>query len=531
MDQETIIKILSDPLFYSHKSDRVEVIQTHISWILIAGEDVYKIKKAVDFGFLDFSTLEKRKFYCEEEVHLNRRLAPQVYLGVVSIGLNEEGKLTMDGTTENIVEYAVRMKKIPTENMLKNLLLRPGFDHLTVDRLAQKIARFHEKAETGGKIDEIGGLETVRFNQEENFTQTESFRGITISSAKHRFIRTSVHRFLEKNESLFHLRVHNHKIRDCHGDLHLEHIIVADDDITVFDCIEFNERIRYGDVATDVSFLAMDLDFHGYGTLSKFFVDSYRKASKDGEIMLLLPFYQCYYAFVRGKVTGFQLNDPNITPIKKEEATRLATRYFDLACSYAARLHEPIFIITAGLMGSGKSIIAREVAEITGAFVLQMDALRKEMCHINPTERHLENFGHGIYDRDTTQNAYEEAFSQAERMLEEGKSVIIDASFAKRDHRISAKNIAKKLNISFLVLECVCPDEEIKKRLKQRIKRKDEVSDGRQEIFAAQKDNFEALSESQPGEHLVLDTSSPKDETVEKAIAAIFAVHEVRHTN
>jgi len=166
------------------------------------------------------------------------------------------------------------------------------------------------------------------------------------------------------------------------------------------------------------------------------------------------------------------------------------------------------------------------VAEITGASVIQMDALRKKMCQIDPTERHPENFGHGIYDRDTTQKAYQEAFDQTEKMLGEGKSVIIDASFAKRDHRIAAKNVAKRLNIPFLTLECVCPDKEIKKRLKARIKNKDEVSDGRLEIFAAQKDNFEALSECQPGEHFVLDTSGSREKTLEKAITAIFTTRE-----
>ena len=523
MDQESIIKTLENPSFYPHKPDRVEVIQTHISWILIAGEEVYKIKKAVDFGFLDFSTREKRKFYCEEEVRLNRRLAPQIYLGVAAIRMCEEGKLIMGGTAGEIVEYAVCMKRIPTENMLKNLLLQADFDQEILRRLARKVAQFHKEAETGGKIDEIGGFATVRFNQEENFQQTESFRGITISPAKHCFIRASVYRFLEKNETLFRRRVHDHKIRDCHGDLHLEHIIVSGDDITIFDCIEFNERIRYGDTVTDVAFLAMDLDFHGYDAWSRFFVDSYGEESGDREMNVLLPFYQCYYAFVRGKVTGFQLNDPGISPAKKEAATNLAAKYFDLACSYAARLHDPTLIITAGLMGSGKTVVTKELAEVIGACVIQMDMLRKKMCHIDPGERHLEDFGHGIYDSDTTEKAYQKALAEAEKMLREGKSVIIDASFAKRDHRISAGNMAKSLNIPFFVMECVCTEENIKERLQQRIMNKDEVSDGHLEIFAAQRDNFEAVSECQPAEHCLLDTSGRKEEIVEKAVEFIFA--------
>jgi predicted kinase len=227
---------------------------------------------------------------------------------------------------------------------------------------------------------------------------------------------------------------------------------------------------------------------------------------------------------VRGKVTGFQLNDPHIAPAKKEEVSDLATRYFDLACSYAARLHGPMLIITAGLMGSGKSVMAKDLAEITGAFVIQMDVLRKEMCCINPTERRPENFGRGIYDEDTTQRAYEMAFDQAAKMLEEGKSVIIDASFARKDHRVSAIKIAETLASPFLLLECVCSEEEIKKRLRRRVHNKNEASDGRLEILAAQKDNFEAVSECLPGEHFVLDTSGPRDEIAERAVAAIFAV-------
>lgn len=518
MNQTAIAAAMSDPAFYPSRPEQVEVIQTHISWVFIAGDEVYKVKKPVDFGFLDFTTLEKRKFYCEEEVRLNRRLAPQVYLGVVAISLDGEGKPVL-GKGDTVLDYAVHMHKIPADKMLKKLLPQADFDPDIIHAVARKIALFHQQAETGGIIDETGGIETVRSNHEENFLQTEPFIGLTLSASRHAFIRSYARRFISAHESLFRKRVLDHKIRDCHGDLHLEHIVVADGQIIIFDCIEFNERFRFGDVAAEVAFLSMDLDFNGYHALSKQFVQSYIQESGDQDIAVLIPFYQCYYAFVRGKVTGFRLHDPHISPEDRDAATQTAAKYFKLAFTYAFSFLKPTLLLMAGLMGSGKSVISKELSVITGASVIQMDVIRKELCDIHPTERRLEDFGQGIYSDDFTQLVYDKALAAAKEILAAGQSVFIDASFKRKIHRMAASDLAKGLKADFFVLECFCPDSCARERLAARIHDRHEASDGRPEIYDAQKEAFDAISEFPPSVHLKLDTSAPLEDCVDRSVA------------
>ncbi|MBN1548118.1 MAG: AAA family ATPase [Syntrophaceae bacterium] len=520
MHQSEIAIAMTDPSFYSFPPPKVELIQTHISWIFIAGEEVFKVKKAVNFGFLDFTTLEKRKFYCEEEVRLNRRLAPQVYLGVVAISRNREGKIVL-GTGETVIEYAVHMRKIPAEKMLKTLLKNPDFDQSTIAAVAGKLARFHQEADTGGKIDEMGRIGTIRFNHEENFAQTVPFIGVTLSTSSHAFIRDWARRFMTDQEELFHKRVREHRIRDCHGDLHLEHIVINDDDIIIFDCIEFNERFRFGDVAAEVAFLAMDLDFNGYAALSDLFVQSYTECSGDSEIPALIDFYKCYYAFVRGKVTGFQLNDPHLSAKVRQDVTQTASRYFDLALSCAARFAKPTLIIMSGLMGSGKSVVARELSRLTGALTIKMDVIRKELLEIPVTEHRLDDFGQGIYSDDITGHVYGKALEKAASILGLGKSVIIDASYKKKEHRLAARDLAADLKADFFIVECVCPDSCARSRLETRMKVLGEASDGRPQIYDAQQKDFDAVVEFPPSVHLKLDTDGHIKDTVDMALRYI----------
>ncbi|NLN60321.1 MAG: AAA family ATPase [Deltaproteobacteria bacterium] len=518
MMQNIVAEAMSDPAFYPFHTESVEVIQTHISWVFIAGDEVFKVKKAVNFGFLDFTTREKRKFYCEEEVRLNRRLAPQVYLGVVEISIDETGKpvLAGEGTA---VEYAVHMNKVPADRMLKKLLSRPDFEPAVITAVAGKLADFHRKADTGGLIDETGGLETVRRNHEENFSQTEPFIGITLSAFRHAFIRSYARAFLSDHEPLFRRRVKEHRIRDCHGDLHLEHIVVDGEEIIIFDCIEFNERFRFTDVAAETAFLAMDLDFNGYSDLSRFFIQAYIDASDDREISTLTRFYQCYYAFVRGKVTGFRLQDTQGSGDDGEATTQTAMRYFDFAFSYAFSFPRPTLLIMAGLMGSGKSVIAGELSRLTGAKVIRMDVIRKESCGIEPTERRLDDFAEGIYSEDFSRHIYEKALASAKDMLAAGESVIVDASFKRGMYRAAAREAADRVEADFFVLECVCSDTCARERLAMRLLDKNEASDGRPEIYDAQKADFESISECEPGTHLQINTEDSLGDCVDRAIA------------
>jgi uncharacterized protein len=329
--QEPVIDALLSPEAYPDDPGKIELIQTHISFVFLTKNFVYKVKKPVNFGFLDFSTLEKRRFFCEKELELNRRLCPDIYLEVVPINKSNVIKINGKGET---VEYALKMKRLPQEKIMTVLLNENKVDYKTIDEIAEKISQFHSKAQTSVEINEYGSLKIIKTNWDENFAQTQKYISQTISAAEYQFIQNRVNNFMEKNKPLFENRIKNGKIRDCHGDLHSGNIFITDK-ICIFDAIEFNDRFRYSDVASDVAFLGMDLDFQQRPDLSAYFIERYMFYSKDQQLTGLLPFYKCYRAYVRGKVISFKLDDPNVNGEEKKTATKDAQAYFKLAADYA----------------------------------------------------------------------------------------------------------------------------------------------------------------------------------------------------
>jgi aminoglycoside phosphotransferase family enzyme len=329
--QKQVVEALMKPEAYDEEPGSIELVQTHISFVFLTRNFVYKVKKAVDFGFLDFTTLEKRCFFCEKELELNRRLCGDMYLEVVPINKSDAIKINGEGET---VEYAVKMKRMPQERMMNKLIEENKVDDMLVDRIAKIIAEFHSKAETNRRISEFGSLAIIETNWKENFAQTEEYVGKTISTEDFKLIRERVEDFVKRNVSLFEKRMAEDRVRDCHGDIHSGNIFVTDG-IYIFDAIEFNERFRYSDVAADVAFLAMDLDFKERTNLSNFFVRKYVEYSGDQELMKLLPFYKCYRAYVRGKVVSFKLKDPSVGGEEKNSAMKEAKAYFALASTYA----------------------------------------------------------------------------------------------------------------------------------------------------------------------------------------------------
>jgi len=328
-DLPPLVQALLNPNAYPEKPQTVEFVQTHISFVFLAGEMVFKVKKPVDFGFIDFTTLEKRRFYCQQELNLNRRLCPGVYLEVVPI-IRSNGDFTIGGKGE-IVEYAVKMRRLPQERTMDKLLRAGEVTSEMIVRVAEKLVDFHNRAEVIS--DGFGNLDTVRMNTEENFGQAEKYISKTISAETYQRIKEFNTLFMKANVALFDKRVQEGKVRDCHGDLHAAHICF-DRDICIFDCIEFNERFRFCDVASEIAFLAMDLDYHGWVELSRDFVNAYVELSGDEELLQLLDFYKCYRAYVRGKVESFQLDDPHVSEEKKAEIAKTAGKYFHLAKSY-----------------------------------------------------------------------------------------------------------------------------------------------------------------------------------------------------
>ncbi len=332
--QKQVVQALLNTEAYPEVTDKVELIQTHISFVFLTKNFVYKVKKAVNFGFLDFSTLDKRHFYCDKELEINKRLCSDVYLEVVPINKSGIIKIKGDGET---VEYALKMKRLPQEKIMTLQLKENNVDNKTINDLAKIIADFHSKAQTSPEINEYGSLKTVKINWDENFAQTQKYINQTITETDFQFIQNKVNRYMDVKKELFDRRIRSGKIRDCHGDMHSGNIFLTDN-ICIFDAIEFNDRFRYSDVASDVAFLAMDLDFQEKQNLSTFFIKSYITYSEDHDLKLVLPFYKCYRAYVRGKVISFKLDDPNVTTEEKNAAIKEAQAYFKLASEYSKNL-------------------------------------------------------------------------------------------------------------------------------------------------------------------------------------------------
>ena len=329
--QKQVVEALMKPEAYEVEPGQIEVVQTHISFVFLTRNFVYKVKKPVDLGFLDFTTLKKRRFFCQKELELNRRLCGDMYLEVVPINKSDVIKIKGEGEA---VEYAVKMKRMPEEKMMNKLLEEKKVDRKLIDRIAKIVAEFHSKAETNRRISEFGALAIIETNWNENFEQTGEFVGETISMKNFKLIRERTDNFMKRNASFFEKRIAEGQVRDCHGDMHSGNIFVTDR-IYIFDAIEFNERFRYSDVASDIAFLAMDLDLKERSDLSDFFVKRYIKYSGDQKLTKILPFYKCYRAYVRGKVTSFKLKDPNAGNEEKSAAMKEAKAYFKLASTYA----------------------------------------------------------------------------------------------------------------------------------------------------------------------------------------------------
>jgi hypothetical protein len=336
MAQENLpqfIQTLLDPAVYPHPADDIRLVQTHISYVLLAGDSVYKFKKPVNFGFLDFSTLEKRHFCCEQELLLNRRLCPEIYLGLVTV-TREGGAYHLNGRGE-IVEYGVRMARMPEERMMGRVIAAGELTRAHLDALVAVLVPFYEKSEHGPAIDRFGTAEAVAVNVLENFEQTRGYvGGGALSGAQFEAISAYARGVLAL-EDLFARRIAEGRIRDCHGDLYSANICLADR-VYIYDCIEFNQRFRYCDVASDIAFLAMDLDYHRLPELSAYFVERFAAAARDPGLQELLPFYKCYRAYVRGKIGLFTAGDAAVEESVRASCLEGAARYFQLAHGYAA---------------------------------------------------------------------------------------------------------------------------------------------------------------------------------------------------
>jgi aminoglycoside phosphotransferase family enzyme/predicted kinase len=516
---DRLIQAMSDPRMYPHRPDQVQVIQTHISVVFVAGDLVYKIKKPLNFGFLDFTTLEKRQHFCQREVLLNSRFSEGVYLGVVSI-CEGPGGLNLEGRGRE-VEAAVLMKRLPENRIMIRLLEEGAVTPSLLDRLADRLAELHALAPTGPEIASHGSFEVIRQNLKENFDQTTPYVGRTIDGETHEAVFTLSMEFLAAHRNLFYERMTKGFIRDCHGDLHLDHVVILNG-IILYDCIEFNDRFRYGDTAADLGFLLMDLDFQGYPAFADRVSRRYAEASGDRDVLRLLVLYKSYRAFVRGKVMGFTLDEPEISQSEKESAVKVAGHYFDLSLSYLKPPPPPALIVTCGMVGTGKSFLGERLAVRVGTEPIRSDVLRKRMHGLSPSEHRLDKYGEGIYTSNATDRTYEELLDKARQSLDNGQSVVLDASFSRRRYRDLAHGLAREKKVQFLMLECTCLDEIIRRRLEERTEKRNEPSDATWEIFQEHKERFEPIQSDERAYCRQWDSTTDLNEFLMDVVRALM---------
>lgn len=507
-----LIEFLLCPNTYPHSPNEIKHIQTHASHVFIAAPYVYKIKKPVDFGFLDYSTLEKRKFYCQKELELNKRLCCNAYICVEEISL-KDGELKL-GPGDETIEYSVKMNLLPEKYFLHNLLAEGAVSKDDFSKIAEKISDNYKSQIPSDNISKFGQPDNIKSIIDDNISTSKKFLNETITDNAHSTLKSYNENIFRNKTSIFIKRLQNGWIRDCHGDLRLEHINLSNSDICIYDCIEFNEKFRYIDIASDAAFLSMDLDYNGYYKLSEFFIGEISGLMTDNSINDVLDFYKCYRAIVRGKVETLKSLEPEVPEEERRRARKNADTFYKMALKYALFGSKPVTIVTFGVIGTGKSTIAKALSEELSFNVITSDIVRKRISGIPKFERKYEGYDTGIYSKDVTEKTYNEMFDIAEDIIKNGKSVIIDASFSKKKWRKKLVELTKKLDSILYFIHTKAPKPVIEQRLSAREVEEKTISDARLEILDRFISYYEKPAEISSKILITIDTSKPVSDNI-----------------
>lgn len=455
------------------------MIETHCSRVFLTGACVYKVKKPVNFGFLDYSTLARRKHLCERELELNRRFCPRTYLEVVPI-FQKAGKLSFS-PAGNPVEYALKMRQLSSDGFLKNLIEQNQVAEKDLDRVVSVLASVYQHQQPSSQTTRWGHPENLQISTDENFAQIRPFIGKLLSRLAFEAIVYFTNAFYEFNASLLERRVAEERIRDCHGDLHLEHIHLTRDSVDIFDCIEFNDRFRSIDVANDLAFLAMDLDAHGRPDLGAAFLNKAAAALDDPDLLKLANFYKCYRACVRGKVEALQAGRCDAAESEVHKAA--ARRYFQGALRYAVAGSQPLLLVVMGRVGTGKSTVANLAGRELGWPVFSSDQLRKSMADLPLSERTPAQLRPSLYSQEMTERTYSLLLEKGLSSALANQGAVIDATFSNPAHREFLRAQAELRHLPFYLVEMTAEDGVIRGRLKERDRSSSEISDARLEDF------------------------------------------------
>ncbi len=507
---QRLLSFLSDAASYPHQPSHVTLVQTHASWVFIAPPFVYKIKKPVNLGFLDFSSLELRHADCERELMLNRRLAEDIYLGLEPI-CESDGSLHF-GSDGVIIEWAVKMREMDPRYFLKHLMQDQVVGINEMDRIVDRLHRFYSTQSPLLPGDVRTANEHLRQGTEDNFKTSAQFVGQSLSQHALDAIALYTREFFTRHSSLLESRLHDGWIRDCHGDLHLEHIHLSPDAVQIYDCIEFNTDFRCIDVACDIAFLAMDLDFNDRRDLASYIVDRFALLLHDSGMKPLMDFYKCYRACVRGKVESLHANAETVAEDEKQASLQLARRYFQLALQYAVAGSKPRVFVFMGKVASGKSALAEALGQETGWPVLSSDRLRKTLTGTPLNHRGSEAERAALYAPEMTQRTYDLLFEQAIASLHKGHSVILDATFSKLEHRSALKRLMASAGWGVRWIEAYASEAVVRERLQDRDRDDAVVSDARLEDYKRLSAGYESPDELLPDEKFSILTDGKLDQ-------------------
>ena len=498
----TLIEHLKQPGVYPHPVDQVALLETHISAVLLAGEYAYKLKKPYNLGFLDFTTLEARKYYCEEEQRLNQRLAPDLYLGVAPITGSVDAPHW--GGSGAPIEYAVKMRRFPQQALLSNVLARNELQPAHLDALACRMAAFHQAVPAATMEQAYGLPDTVHANARQNFAQIEPLLTNEEQRVQLARLARTTEALFTADAALFLQRKRDGFVRECHGDLHLGNMVMLEGEIVPFDCIEFNADFRWIDVMSEIAFLVMDLASRGRPDLAFRFLNAYLEQTGDFAGLKVLRYYLMFRAVVRAKVTAFRATQQETPLTARTQAWAEYQHYLDWA-TQVSQPQPPLLILMRGVSGSGKSTVARELAAHFPAIHVRSDVERKRLFGLAPLAQSKSGLARGLYTADATQRTYARLKEIALMILDAGFSVVLDATFLKHSQRAMFEEMGKP----FLILACEAPIEVLRARVAQRHAAKTDAAEADLAVLEKQLATHEALSETERAHTIMLDTLQP----------------------